>query len=743
MFVTFLAVSLGVVATQPKAAPRVELTTPSGKLSGFVDASHGGARVFRGIRYAKPPLGDLRWRAPQPYGSWSGVRDASKFGNPCIQPIEGGWATIEGLHNSSEDCLYLNVVAPPMSTATSAAALPVIVYLHAGEFHYGSASDRESDWPFGSDMILVTPNSRLGAFGFLGADQLRSRTADNSTGNYGIADQTLALQWVQANIAAFGGNASNVLLMGESSGGTSVAAHLVSPASWGLFHKAILESPGLTQTKPMADAEVNFEYLTSALLAAKSSGCKRAPAAGGGGSNSTLKYAKFGKSYLSDGWGPGRRKPLATGTDWSYEKSASMCDANPACNGFSMVSRPKTWLRKAYVHVELHAIINLIGAGYLHLPANTSVTSYLKAAAGGDDATACLVQANASTISALTDFMPRGDTFQTDAWAPSVDGVAQDGDIIRRLNEGKVAPGVSILAGSNMDEGTIFMGLTPRMSCRTSSASSLQQWADAFYGTALGAQIPTLYSAPRMPLPQCGRYADEAQGDEAQDDVETATAPATAPATLRKLERRRRLRQVAARFEARLAAAATSAEAAAEEGAAVKAAPLEATEAASSSPPSPPPQAGLYYMAAMRSAGDYAITCRVRQMAAQMARRKHAVYTYYFTHTPRFSENYQDLPTLGAFHGAEVPFAFGDGFELKTQAEKDLSAAMGCYWRNFAHTGNPNAGPCAAPPRPWAAFAPGAQETTMVLDVGSGLGPEQGLRSEQCEAFAKAGGWPD
>jgi carboxylesterase type B len=185
---------------------------------------------------------------PEPFGAWEGVRNATAFGNVCIQNVHGGWVTVEGAATSSEDCLYLNVVSP---IAPAASGLhPVVVYLHAGEFHvrahargqpsrlsrsharkhrplttrpsprplldrsprlllgrsqYGAASDRESDWPFADDVVLVTPNSRLGAFGYLGSAELRHRTADGSTGSYGLADQRLALQWVRDNIEAFGG----------------------------------------------------------------------------------------------------------------------------------------------------------------------------------------------------------------------------------------------------------------------------------------------------------------------------------------------------------------------------------------------------------------------------------------------------------------------------------------------------------------------------------------------------------
>jgi carboxylesterase type B len=770
-----VALAASHVTAAAQAAPqRTVVTTPSGKLRGFVNATRGGLRVFRGVPYAKPPLGELRWRGPEPYGAWSGVRDAVDFGNPCIQPLDGGWNTVEDLQHASEDCLYLNVVAPPAG-GNASSLHPVVVYLHAGEFHYGAASDRESDWPFANDLVLVTPNSRLGPFGFLGSDTLRPRSADNSTGSYGLADQRLALRWVQQNIAAFGGNASNVMLMGESSGGTSVALHLVSAASWGLFHRVVLESPGLTQVKPMADAEVNFAYLTSALLAANSPGCKavvnhtaaaRALAASdasgvGGSNNATDAYARFDDAFISDGWGPHRHKPLVTATNWSYAKAASTCDATPRCVGFSMVALPRSFWRPARVEVELHAHTFMVGAGYLRLPPDTTVTSFLRAAAGGKAAVDCLQRANASMVNQLTAFMPKGDTFYTDAWAPAVDGAAIPETVIARLDAGHVAPGVAILAGSNMDEGTIFMGLTPRLRCDKSTAKDLEEWAVAFYGPTLGAQIPHLYAEPRMPVPKCGQpYAAEAAaGEKEEEEVMVEVNADAVEGRHPPPRRRRRGLQVAA-------AAAARAEAWLHEmGAETETGPASDLEAPPA-PPAPPPTPGLYYMAAMRSAGDYAITCRVRQMAARLSgpptaprgsagggseggggwgvgQRNHSIWLYYFAHTPRFSENYDHLDTLGAFHGSEVPFVFGDAFELKTDAERKLSAAMGCYWRNFAHTGDPNRGPCVSIPRPWARFVPGNSETTLVLDIGDGLQPERQLKTAQCRAFAKAKGWPD
>ena len=211
----------------------------------------------------------------------------------------------------SDDCLYINVVAPPPGRPPS----PVLVYFHAGEFHYGAGADEESDQVYTMpDVVYVTFNYRLGAFGFLASEDLRRRAPNNGTGNYGMLDQREALRWVQKYIAEYGGNASNVALWGESSGGTSVAYHLVSPASHGLYNKAILESPGLTQIKPMEDAELNYQYTLAALLSLNEPQCVRrggylelprtlryAPRLGGGTMPKyTLALARIAQSPVED-----------------------------------------------------------------------------------------------------------------------------------------------------------------------------------------------------------------------------------------------------------------------------------------------------------------------------------------------------------------------------------------------------------------------------------------------------------
>jgi para-nitrobenzyl esterase len=208
----------------------------SGELRGTVEA---GLRVFRGLPYAAPPTGPLRWRPPQPPPAWSGVRDASRFGPTCPQTPQG-WV---GIPRSamSEDCLSLNVFTPAQ---ISGAQLPVLVWIHGGGFQSGGSAQPGFDArPLARHgLVLVTLNYRLGVLGFLAHPQLSAESPHHSSGNYGLLDQIAALHWVQANIAAFGGDPQNVTIAGESAGGTSVGYLLASPLARGLFARAITES---------------------------------------------------------------------------------------------------------------------------------------------------------------------------------------------------------------------------------------------------------------------------------------------------------------------------------------------------------------------------------------------------------------------------------------------------------------------------------------------------------------------
>eukprot|EP00041_Stephanoeca_diplocostata_P004496 m.45978 g.45978 ORF g.45978 m.45978 type:complete len:455 (-) comp15152_c1_seq1:894-2258(-) len=252
--------------------------TKDGPVVGYVA---NDTRVFRGIPYASAPVGNLRLKPPQPNKPWTTPLQATAFGPSCVQSgcpqvggryMNKGWNTLN-MTQCSEDCLFVNVYVPKNATPTS--ALPVMVYLHAGEFRIGSGYDQENLFPYFAHgkVILVTGNVRLGVLGFGAADQLRSRDPAGSTGNYGMLDQRQTLRWVQQNIAAFGGDTKRVTIFGESSGGSSVAFHVTSKKSFGLFQRAILESPGLTQSKSFEASHVNTLFTAAWLTAAKSAGC--------------------------------------------------------------------------------------------------------------------------------------------------------------------------------------------------------------------------------------------------------------------------------------------------------------------------------------------------------------------------------------------------------------------------------------------------------------------------------------
>ena len=218
-------------ADGPALADEAVVTIESGTLRGI---RNEGVAAYLGIPYAAPAVGNLRWRAPQEVAPWERVRAADKFGHRCMQHVSGA-------PSESEDCLYLNVWAP---LGTASRALPVMVWIHGGGLSYGSASAPAYDGAeFAKQgLVLVSINYRLGRFGFFAHPALSAENPNGPLGNYGFMDQLEALRWVQRNIAAFGGNPADVTVFGESAGGRSVNALLVSRASEGLFHKAIIQS---------------------------------------------------------------------------------------------------------------------------------------------------------------------------------------------------------------------------------------------------------------------------------------------------------------------------------------------------------------------------------------------------------------------------------------------------------------------------------------------------------------------
>jgi para-nitrobenzyl esterase len=203
----------------------------------------GDIDIFKGIPYAAPPVGAFRWRPPQPAKAWEGVRDASQFGANCAQ---AGWTRKAGAiaEGSSEDCLYLNIWRP--TEAKPGNKLPVMVWIHGGAFVFGSGSQPDfSGTHFAKQgVILITFNYRLGRLGFFAFPALNNEHPNEPKGNFGYMDQIAALQWVQQNISAFGGDPNNVTIFGESAGGVSVHSLLTIPAAKRFFHKAILQSSG-------------------------------------------------------------------------------------------------------------------------------------------------------------------------------------------------------------------------------------------------------------------------------------------------------------------------------------------------------------------------------------------------------------------------------------------------------------------------------------------------------------------
>ena len=215
------------------------VTVKSGKVQGTTNTDHS-VRIFRGIRFAAPPVGDLRWKAPQPPKSWTGVRLADKFGPACLQTNVFGDIYFRDAQ-PSEDCLNLSIWIPANITTRN---LPVFVWYYGGGFVAGANSEPRYDGESlaRKGVIVVEPNYRLGVFGFLSYPELIKDSGHNSSGNYGLLDQVAALEWVINNIAAFGGDPRNITIGGESAGSLSVSALMASPLSRDLFQKALGES---------------------------------------------------------------------------------------------------------------------------------------------------------------------------------------------------------------------------------------------------------------------------------------------------------------------------------------------------------------------------------------------------------------------------------------------------------------------------------------------------------------------
>jgi para-nitrobenzyl esterase len=265
-------------ATFASSANRPTTATESGAISGIRES---GLSVYKGVPFAAPPVGDLRWRLPVQVAPWTGTRKAEAFAPACIQ--DGVSMPGEAPPAMSEDCLYLNIWTPAKSAHQG---LPVIVWIYGGGYINGSASmplywgDRLAR----QGVVVVTIAYRVGPIGFLALPELTRESPQHSSGNYGLMDQIAALEWIQRNIAAFGGDPKSVTIAGQSSGAISVSILMASPRAKGLFQRAVGESGGLfepLQLAPkylLANAERDGEKYAVSLGATSLQQLRRLPA---------------------------------------------------------------------------------------------------------------------------------------------------------------------------------------------------------------------------------------------------------------------------------------------------------------------------------------------------------------------------------------------------------------------------------------------------------------------------------
>ncbi len=342
-----LCLLLSAVSLSAQPAPHVRIA--QGELAGEVTTM--GPYAFKGIPYAAPPVGPLRWHDPQPPTSWQGVRDATQYGSACVQPPSLFHIPPSSM---SEDCLYLNIWTSNLHPSEPA---PVLVFIHGGAFIIGAGSQPSYD---GANLavrgaVVVTINYRLGVFGFFAHPDLTAASPHHTSGNYGLLDQLAALRWVRQNISAFGGDPHNVTVFGESAGAASIGYLIVSPLAQDLFDKAILESPGLLFiTTP--ELRKDYDGLTSmeaigAAVAPHISDLQTMPAA----DLMTRANAAAQKLLGPGGTGHGRLSPETTLDD----PSAPQPPWAPFVDGFEIPDQPlKLYAEGRYLRIPTMAGTN-------------------------------------------------------------------------------------------------------------------------------------------------------------------------------------------------------------------------------------------------------------------------------------------------------------------------------------------------------------------------------------------------
>jgi para-nitrobenzyl esterase len=282
-------------------------------------------RAFLGIPFAAPPVGDLRWKPPQPAAAWRPARAATSYGAQCMQPARSKTSVYyeyAGDQPTSEDCLYLNVWAP---SDAEGAKLPVMVWIYGGGFQQGSAANPVFD---GSRLahrgvIVVSINYRVGIFGFLAHPELTAESPQRASGNYGLLDQVAGLNWVKRNIAAFGGDPDNVTIFGQSAGAASVTFLFASPLARGLFARGISESFGFANKSMagLAEAEKGGLDLAAKLNAPSLADLRQLPP-------EKLLETQVAMSPIVDGWflpanpytvfADGKEAPAGLLTGWNF-----------------------------------------------------------------------------------------------------------------------------------------------------------------------------------------------------------------------------------------------------------------------------------------------------------------------------------------------------------------------------------------------------------------------------------------
>ena len=321
MIAAVLGALLAFTSSSSVRADELQVTVASGALSGLASRD-GLVRSFKGIPYAAPPVGALRWRPPQPAAAWQGTREANRFAPICPQPspIPGSFYQREFFQVAeaqSEDCLYLNVwtAAPP-----GAELRAVMVFFHSGgnSIWSGSMAVYDGTHLARKGAVVVTLNFRLGAFAFLAHPELDAESPNHVSGNYGLLDQQAALRWVKANVAAFGGDPERITIFGQSAGASDVGYAMASPLAKGLFRRAIIESSAMFGTAgpvaKLASVEEGGKKLVTELGAPSIAALRDMPAA----QIVSLvgrKFAAYGLQPAIDGWVLPRSLPDAIATE--------------------------------------------------------------------------------------------------------------------------------------------------------------------------------------------------------------------------------------------------------------------------------------------------------------------------------------------------------------------------------------------------------------------------------------------